>query len=424
MFGIRKNIKTNETKITKLDFSIITLLILYIAGSANFIESDYFTVTVFVILFIIFIFKVKKIDFYIFVLLLIWCIINGLSILVNGLGGITLISFLGVTIRMIMSYFILKIVGSDFFEKFYRYVYILSFISIIVFLLDVLFHEVFVGLSNYLNFITTAEQKIQGGWYIYIYMFSAWNDFSEYGNCGFMWEPGGFAFVLVFLLLYRLMRNNFKLDRQVVILVCGLITTFSTAGYISLFIIILFYLLHAGIKNKKILWLIPFVLIIFVFSSIKFYNSNPFMKDKIEEYVDRGTSSYEWTFQDKSVIRVSRLGIAIIELESSLHWPFGNGIQKNIFTIEKYGDVFGPNSLADILRQWGWLGMIFLIYTFYLFSNMFSKSILLSICFILAMGGVMFSNPFVIKYLVYIIVFYPMTYKIKYKNQNQYDLNL
>ncbi len=416
MFGIRENIKTNDIKITKLDFSIITLLILYIVGAASFIGSDFFAVSVFIVLFIIFIFKVKKFDFYIFVILFIWGVINIMSVLINGLESSTFIAFLGVTIRMIIPYFMLKIVGSDFFEKFYKYAYILSLISIIIFLLDVLFHDIFIELSKYLNFMTVAEQKLRGGWYIYIYMFSAWNDFSEYRNCGFMWEPGAFAFILVFLILYRFMRNDFKIDRQVVVLTFGLITTFSTAGYLSLFVIILFYLLHLAKKNKKILWLIPFVLGVFIFSSIKFYNSNRFMKDKIEEYVDKGTSSYEWSFQQQYVTRVSRLGIAMIELESSLHWPFGNGVQKNFFTLEKYGNVFGPNSLAEILRQWGWLGVIFLVYTFYLFSNRFYQSNLFSICFILSMGIVLFSNPFVIKYLIYVIVFYPMTYKIKHVN--------
>lgn len=104
---------------------------------------------------------------------------------------------------------------------------------------------------------------------------------------------------------------------------------------------------------------------------------------------------------------------APVEFEASLRWPFGNGVIKNSYILHKYGDVFGPNSLAEILRQWGWLGIFCLIYFYSHFVKMFYKSNLFIICFVFSIGIVMFSNPFIFKYLIYAILFYILLYKEK-----------
>ena len=102
------------------------------------------------------------------------------------------------------------------------------------------------------------------------------------------------------------------------------------------------------------------------------------------------------------MIRVNRLGYAIIAIESSIRNPIGNGITNNSYIVKKYNNAQGPNTLATILIQWGWCGLIVLFYCIYNFIIRGKKGglfllIPISIC--------LFSNPFSFKYLIYAIVF-------------------
>ncbi len=392
-----------------IDFIILTLFILYTAGAATLIGNDFFSIGVTLFLMYFFIKRKRKIDSYLIGLLSLWCVINLLSNIINGSEHFNIISFSGVTLRIFISYLIIKTIGITFFEKFYKYAFKLVIISTLIYGLNILYPSFFSSLSPYLNFITKLEQKQSGGWYIFVYMLSGWNDTMR--NCGFMWEPGGYACILIFLILFRLLKNQFKFDIQLFLLLIALITTYSTAGYLALFVILQFFLIQNSRKNRIYKFLLPITLFVALFIGIRIFESTDFLKLKIYTYLEQGTESREWNFEDQYILRVSRLGIAVIELESSIFRPLGNGIIQSKYVIDKYGPVAGPNSLADILRQWGWIGIYFFVFTFSKFSKFYTKSTFFSVCFVLSISIVLFSNPFHFKYLIYGIVFYVMSYK-------------
>lgn len=406
-FDSSKNKTSKSNRI--IDFIILTLFILYTAGAANLTGNDSFSIGATIFLAFFFIRRKRKIDSYIIILLTLWCIINMLSIIINGSELFNLISFAGVTLRIFIAYLIVKTVGITFFEKFYKYAFKLVIISTIIYGFNILYPSFFSSLSPYLNFITKPEQRKSGGWYIFIYMLSGWNDTMR--NCGFMWEPGGYACILIFLILFRLLKNQFKFDIQIFLLIIALITTYSTAGYLALFVILLFFLIQNSRNNKIYKLLLPITLLVAFLIGIRIFESTDFLKLKIYTYLEQGTESREWSFEDQYILRVSRLGIAVIELESSIFRPLGNGIIQSKYVIDKYGPVAGPNSLADILRQWGWIGIYFFVFTFSKFSKFYTKSTFFSVCFVLSISIVLFSNPFHFKYLIYGIVFYVMSYK-------------
>lgn len=394
-----------------IDSIIITLFVLYIAASSTISTNDIFSIIVTIFLIIVFFNRKLTVDPFIFILLTVWGLINFLSIILNGSENFNFITFIGVTIRMIMAYLMIKIVGINFFERFSQYAFKLVIISSVFFLLNLFLPLVFESLSKYLNFITLPEQKQAGGWYIFVYMFNAWA--APDRNSGFMWEPGAYAGVLIFLILYRLLINKFKLDKQLLILQLALLSTFSTAGYIALFVIILFLIIQNSNRSLIYRVFLPFTLIFVLFLGFLIFKETSFLGDKIRHYLDKGTESTDWSFQNQYVLRVSRLGIAVIEFESSLFRPFGNGILQSKYVLDKYGPVSGPNSLADILRQWGWLGILFMIYAFFIFTKIFTRSPLYAMCFILSMCIVLFSNPFLFKYLIYGIIFYSIKYRVQ-----------
>jgi len=187
--------------------------------------------------------------------------------------------------------------------------------------------------------------------------------------------------------------------------IIALLSTISTAGYLAFFPLTITYF----IKNKWKLYN-PFywaVLISFVIYIPRFYNESPFMRDKIETYIERGTDTWE---HESGITRVSRLGVAMITLDYSLRWPFGNGILVNQYQLQKYGDVGGPNSLAQILHEWGWIGLFLFYYFFYKYYRFMSREKFLPFLFLISVSIVLFSNPFYFKYLIYTFIFYSMLF--------------
>ena len=97
-------------------------------------------------------------------------------------------------------------------------------------------------------------------------------------NCGFTWEPGPFASFITLAIICNLLRNNseFKTTRFWVFVI-GILTTQSTSGFISLFIITAFIIYNNSAIKQFFAFIfgIPF----FVFT---FYNV-PFLKPKIDQ---------------------------------------------------------------------------------------------------------------------------------------------
>jgi len=304
-----------------------------------------------------------------------------------------------------MPYLILKIIGPSIMEKLLRYIYVLSIISLILFAFQLTNPSLFYSLSNTLNFMTMDEQTENGGWYIFIYMFSGW---APERNCGFMWEPGGYASILIIAMLHRLITNNFTIDKMIIVFTISLITTFSTAGYLVLFILIIAFYIKKGFGVKQPVLILLLIYLLYFIPN--FYEKSDFLGDKIDNYIEQGVESWE---HYSGIIRVSRLGIALIALDYSTHWPLGNGILESEFKLEKYGAVVGPNSLVDILTQWGWIGIIVYIIIFYKYFNYFNKSIIISILCLIALSIVLFSNPFTFKYIIYLLYFYTYVFLIK-----------
>lgn len=394
--------------ITTLDFVLLTIFLLFTANAASFLRSKEFVLIVFVGLFIIFRYKKKKFNRKTVTLWLVWVFINLFSLLVTSTDYFTITTLLGFTLRIMMPFFIVSLIGPGFLYKLNKYIYILVCISTVLYLAGIVFPSLFSSLASSLNFMTEKEQKFVGGFYTFFYM----HNVNAVGrNSGFMWEPGGFASVLIIILAYRLSTNNFKIDKYITIYLIALITTYSTAGYLALFFVVFAYIVNSD-KNKFFYFIV--LLPLFLWFSYSYYQKSDFMANKIEDYSDRGVDTWEYEFDGELTIRVTRLGIAIITLDESVHWPFGFGINKSDYTVEKYGHVEGPNSLAEILHIWGWLGLLYISYVFFW---VFRRNVNLSISLLLttAVFIVLFSNPFHFKYLVYSLVYYHFLYGRKFQ---------
>ncbi len=333
-----------------------------------------------------------------------------ISYLVNGKLPIN--TFLGYILKMFIPYFIVKIIGASFFEKLYRFLFILVIIATSLYIVEVIAPSFVKSLTPYLNFLLHGRMLANGDFYIIVYKhLGAYAHY--YGifprNCGFMWEPGAYAWILNFMIVYKLHRDNYVLDKKVLLLVLALISTFSTAGYLGLFFIVIFYLIKRGTRTA--LLILPFVFLAFIFGSVKLFNSADFMSEKLTYYQEIGMDVREATFGEQSWERVTRIAMGRISLENSLVRPWGDGINLSSYIVRKYGEISSPNALASLLSEWGWLGFIAFVIAVWRFNPAgFKKGFgpLLLIPLFISL----FSNPFNnCRYLMFAIFYYSIICK-------------
>jgi hypothetical protein len=403
-------IQKARTRLTRLDVFLLLIFLLFLEGSAFFVASDFFVIGVFLVLLAIFLYRKSCFDVEFFVVLALWTAINVISYLVNDKLSIN--TFLGSVLKMCIPYFVVKILGASFFEKLFRFFYILVIIASCCYIVEVIAPSFVNSLTPYLNFLVHGRMLEHGDFYIIVY-----NHLGLYAkyysifprNCGFMWEPGAYAMILNFMIVYKLHRDNYVLDKKILLLVLALISTFSTAGYLGLFFITIFYIIKR--YSRRALLILPFVLLAFVYGVVKLYNTADFLSEKLDVYQEIGMEVREATFGEESWNRVTRIAMGRISLDNSLVRPLGDGINLSSYIIKKYGEVYAPNALASLLSEWGWLGFIAFVIAVWRFNPAgFKKGFgpfLLIPLFIL-----LFSNPYnSCKYLMFAIFYYSIVCK-------------
>ncbi len=408
-------IQKAKVRFTILDLLLLLIFLLFLEGSAFFVASEIFVIGVFLVLLAIFLYRKNRFDVEFFVVLAVWTAINLISYIVNYQLPIN--TFLGSVLKICIPYFVVKIIGASFFEKLFRFLYILVIIASCCYIVEVIAPSFVNSLTPYLNFLVHGRMLENGDFYIIVYNHLGFYN-KYYGifprNCGFMWEPGAYAMILNFMIVYKLYRDNYVLDRKILLLVLALVSTFSTAGYLGLFFIAVFYLIKRWTRTT--LLILPFVLLAFVYGALKLFNTADFLFEKLTDYQEIGMEVREATFGEESWERVTRIAMGRISLENSLVRPWGDGINLSSYIIKKYGEISAPNALASFLREWGWLGFIAFVIAVWRFNPAgFKKGFgpfLLIPLFIS-----LFSNPYnSCKYLMFAIFYYSIVCK-NFKNR-------
>lgn len=180
-------------------------------------------------------------------------------------GGVGLSAWIGWTVYILTTFFVVQFNGKDFFDKYLRVVVVLAFISIICFILSLVNPELLRSLLLFHYESKTAwREYFDNINYIYRY-------YIVYGgplyvlhtahinrNCGIYTEPGVYQmvlnsalYILLFLEDYLSLSKKKKL-KYFITLVIALLTTQSTTGYFGLAVIILFYFIGKYKNDSKI----------------------------------------------------------------------------------------------------------------------------------------------------------------------------
>lgn len=187
-------------------------------------------------------------------------------------------------------------------------------------------------------------------------------------NCGPFWEPGAFQGFLnlsiTLQLIYR-EKENRKWLLEMLILSIAILTTFSTGGYVVLFLNLLFCIYQSDkISNISKIYLYMFLLLIGVF----LYISLDFLGEKISN--DEG-----------------RLGVNFNDLGNGLYFLFGYGLSADSFS---QSEIKTASSILNLFRYVGVMG--FALY----FSPFFGDRISLkNVFFVLLVALILMNEPFI-----------------------------
>ena len=193
-------------------------------------------------------------------------------------------------------------------------------------------------------------------------------------NCGFAWEPGGFAVFLclaIFINLFIFKKDKISKTRFWVLLI-ALISSQSTTGYAIFIIIILFYYINRKQKVIALLWPVILALIILIFSL-------PFMSDKIVSLASEAGAAQimvENSIGKETSIAPQRFASFMIAIRDFIDNPILGlgGKADESWTFKIGANVSTITGIGNLLAQYGIVGFLFFIISAYKTSFFFSTT--------------------------------------------------
>lgn len=384
-----------------VDYLIIGDLIVLMASASSYLGLNFHIICIGVLV-LLSVIRGVKIGAELFWLSLFWLGINLIAFYFTGTNQ-NLNAILGPLLLIYIPYYALKVIGEKFWFHFEKVVFILVVIDMILYAISNLYPSFFISLYPYFRpWTNDALYDYSAGegeyWYSYIFTFNAKY---IYRNNGFMWEPGAYGLLLVLMLLYRWSINGKKIGKHEFVYIISIITTLSTASFLALAVLFIWYILSIRNVIYKVL-LIP----IFIYTCIWVSNLS-FMGDKINDFVSE-TKIYDYGSVEGH-LEANRILSFYIALEQIRHLPTGYGsTSRSTFTPE-LASVSMVNGIGDLLTKWGVIGLFLILYLIHRFWQASYKSryaYFATISYI----TLLFSNPISNNPILWIVVWSSLIY--------------
>jgi len=328
---------------------LLTFLVLALSSISFFSYKQMTFAVMLIFSYILFLKKRKKFDkdFIIFIFILSFIIVSQ----VIQFSFFSLWTTIGTFTRFILPYFLIKIIGRDFDKYFVNLMYFFSIISFIFYFPALIFPQlitVYFSIANILK-IDFANAPIYQNFII----FTAEHFISGFlRNSGFTWEPAAFAGFLNIAILLNTFINKTLINKKNIIFIIAIITTISTAGYITLAFWVIMYSFFFYKKKSKII-IIP--IIVFIVSTA--YIKLDFLGEKINYQMEiaEGNTTIERNR--------GRFGSGLVDFYDLLEHPVtgrGRNMQtrykhlNSLSMIEKHR----TNGTFDFMVKYGLLGFI------------------------------------------------------------------
>lgn len=397
-------------------------LLIAISGIPFYFQEKLWTIIIFLFSLLFFIIKKQKTDKFFIIVILILSIVE-LAYIFKW-NDFEVNQIFSIFMRFFIAYAILKIVGKEFFNIFIKIIYFHAIVSLCIFLPSFFIPSV---QTFFESFISNLAIENLYSWRSSMILYTI-----EYGilrNAGPFWEAGAFAtYLLIALTISLFLTKKIKTPTNIILLIT-IFTTFSTAGFLTLFVILLFFNLLSPKKSLKMLYLFG-VLIAFII----IYQNTDFMRKKIElqlEYAFDKESNYMY---------VGRFSSALNDLKDISENPLigrGRGAfrYKNFSNIgnneERFLEEKRTNGITDFIVKMGIPFALFYFTTLFIslkayfkYNDQLSKYHLVLFLAILLMGfsQLIFLHPFFIS-LLFLQVIYPKFYANSFFKTNVSVLN-
>jgi hypothetical protein len=234
-----------------------------------------------------------------------------------GLSILTLFTY--VIFVFITPYLLYKSVGSKIFDYIVNIILITGVVSTIIWF----FQNIYSPLNVYLQILrlnpelffvqgNIEESRISVAFiYTITYWYANFFGYEILRNSGLYHEPGAFAYFLILAIgLNTIIKSSF-LNKKNIVLSAILLTTFSTAGYISFFLLLSFSTIKSNINIVFRLLVFP----IFLFISIALYTQLDFMGDKMTQQFETELTD-DTVFEDRGG-RIRRIRASLNLLSTS-----------------------------------------------------------------------------------------------------------
>jgi hypothetical protein len=328
-------------KYSKIDYLIIFLVLItsvnpFFTGS-RFVQFGVFILVTFRMLFLRRQFFINRKIVFIFIIYAVISVVQGL---IWSFSLFTLFS--GFITAFMYAYFLYRTYSYNIFGFVERVIFHLTILSLTIYLLQETlpyFSDTLYRLVVVLDHYSTDVNRHLRALIIYTYRPESKTIFDITRNSGFAHEPGGFAVFINFGLIINYLRGTPLFSKRNIVYFIALISTFSTAGFLSTFV--LFNLILNNNKNRILSGFYYVVLMVFV---VNFVLQSEIMADKIQSQFLNQTS---------------------IGLDSETTGRF-MGARKSLYVISKYplhGRGLQASSMPDSwldpeYASYGWLSYI------------------------------------------------------------------
>ena len=273
-------LRANINKTRTVDYTLLFLLV----GSTGI---PFFKVGDITLLFLmtclaglVFIYRKLKIDRFFVVFFLVY-----LTVMIAQMvkfNYLPLTTYLGVFIRIIVAYLIVRILGRNFTKYYVNILYVLSIIGFFIYVPQL----VLPGFRSFLisSISPLLRNPLYSGdiWYapdIIVFVFNSGE--RVYRNCGAFWEPGAYAGFLAIAMVFHYLENKTINDKKSIVLLVALLSTASTTGIIALGFFLVAFLGNKVAPLYKLI-LIPSVIAAIVIA----FTTLDFLGDKITAQMD------------------------------------------------------------------------------------------------------------------------------------------
>ena len=240
---------------------------------------------------------------------------------------------------------------------------------------------------------------------------------NEPRNYGPFWEPGVFSIYLTFAILFLLIKEK-KITKQVIFLIIGVVTTFSTAGYVTLIVLISYYLVGNSYgkkeKRKKYCFFICFLSIMGIMvTQIDMLNAIVLSKlsDDSASYASTAARIYSIYGNIAMWMDSPIFGVGPTRL---------NDFYEQYLYNQGYAANSNTNGLLIMFSMYGTFLGLLTLYGLIKFASMMDQSIIGKIMIFSVLMIMLFAEPLQTSCLFNILIFYGWTRELRKERDINY----